>query len=327
MPKVSIIVPVYKVEGFLNRCVDNILAQSYTDFELLLIDDGSPDRCGEICDEYAKQDSRVRVFHKKNGGVSSARNLALENAKGEWVCFIDSDDYWASNDFLNLLNKVDDNVDIVHFGYTLETKSKKLIQTSKFDDEQLVETSRFLQKGIFSSCAWSYFFSNKHLQKHKIRFNESVKYSEDREFIIKNILLSNKEIQLLSNCDYVYTYNVSAATKTKRDFKHCLDDLVVLKNIYDFIHKQRIRVAPAANLFISFLMLDSFMLTISLTYKLSDIGIITQCRNNLKAISAEYPTIDHNFPRYNCFMRFPVLTMLYYNIRQEVKNIIQKIKF
>ena len=92
MPKVSIIVPVYKAEKYLNRCVDSILAQTFTDFELLLIDDGSPDRSGEICDEYAKKDSRIRVFHKKNGGVSSARNLGLdtswENTLHLWIVMI-----------------------------------------------------------------------------------------------------------------------------------------------------------------------------------------------------------------------------------------------
>ena len=81
-PLVSIIVPVYKAEQWLHRCIDSILAQTMPDFELLLINDGSPDKSGEICDEYAAKDSRIRVFHKENGGVSSARNLGLDNAKG-----------------------------------------------------------------------------------------------------------------------------------------------------------------------------------------------------------------------------------------------------
>ena len=99
MPLVSIIVPVYKAEQWLHRCVDSILAQTMADFELLLINDGSPDRSGEICDEYAAQDSRVRVFHKENGGVSSARNLGLDNAQGEWISFIDADD-WVEKEYL-----------------------------------------------------------------------------------------------------------------------------------------------------------------------------------------------------------------------------------
>ena len=92
-PKLSVIVPVYKVEKYLVRCIDSILAQTFVDFELLLIDDGSPDKSGDICDEYACKDTRIRVFHKENGGVSSARNLGLENVRGNILTFIDADDW------------------------------------------------------------------------------------------------------------------------------------------------------------------------------------------------------------------------------------------
>lgn len=101
-PVVSIIVPVYNTEKFLHRCIDSILAQTYTDFELLLIDDGSKDSSGTICDEYAAQDTRVRVFHKENGGVSSARKMGVENAKGSWIGFVDSDDEISSSYFKDL---------------------------------------------------------------------------------------------------------------------------------------------------------------------------------------------------------------------------------
>ncbi len=96
MEKVTVIVPVYKVEIFLAKCVDSILRQTYSNLEVLLVDDGSPDRCGEICDEYAAKDPRVRVIHKENGGLSSARNAGLDVATGEYVVFIDSDDYIES---------------------------------------------------------------------------------------------------------------------------------------------------------------------------------------------------------------------------------------
>ena len=91
-PKISVIVPVYNVEKYLRRCIDSILAQTFSDFELLLIDDGSKDSSGEICEEYAGKDARIRVFHRQNGGVSTARNLGIDKAKGEWIYFVDSDD-------------------------------------------------------------------------------------------------------------------------------------------------------------------------------------------------------------------------------------------
>ena len=93
LPEISVIVPVYKVEEYLPQCIDSILAQTFTDFELLLVDDGSPDRCGEICEEYAGKDTRIRVFHQANAGLSCARNTGLMNARGRYVTFIDSDDY------------------------------------------------------------------------------------------------------------------------------------------------------------------------------------------------------------------------------------------
>ena len=91
-PKFSIIVPVYKAETFICKCIEGILAQTIVDFELILVNDGSPDRSGEICEEYAKKDIRIKVLHKENGGPSSARNVGLDNATGEYICFIDSDD-------------------------------------------------------------------------------------------------------------------------------------------------------------------------------------------------------------------------------------------
>lgn len=102
MPMISVIVPVYKVEPYLQRCVDSILAQSYTDFEIILVDDGSPDNCGAICDEYSKKDNRVKVLHQQNQGVASARNNGVKISCGEWICFVDSDDL-IHQDMLKIL--------------------------------------------------------------------------------------------------------------------------------------------------------------------------------------------------------------------------------
>lgn len=108
MPNISVIVPVYKVEPFIRRCVDSILSQTYEDFELILVDDGSPDNCGAICDEYAAMDGRVQVIHQKNGGLSAARNAGIDfvfaNSRSQWLAFVDSDD-WVHPDFLLLLHK------------------------------------------------------------------------------------------------------------------------------------------------------------------------------------------------------------------------------
>lgn len=108
---ISVIVPVYNTKQYLPRCIDSNLNQSFTDFEILLIDDGSTDESGRICDSYAVKDERILVFHKENGGVSSARNIGLKNAKGEWVCFLDSDDEMLSGGMQVIANEISEDVD------------------------------------------------------------------------------------------------------------------------------------------------------------------------------------------------------------------------
>lgn len=108
--KVSFIIPIYKVEAYLNQCVDSILGQTYRDIEVILVDDGSPDRCPEMCDTYAEQDSRVKVVHKPNGGLSDARNTGLKAATGDYVIFVDGDDFWTDEGQLaKLMNLVEEN--------------------------------------------------------------------------------------------------------------------------------------------------------------------------------------------------------------------------
>ena len=114
MKKISIIVPVYKVESYLSRCIDSILAQTYQNFELILIDDGSPDCCGEICDNYAKKDDRIIIIHKPNGGLSSARNVGLDLATGDYIGFVDSDDYISINMYSDMIKLLEVNgLDII----------------------------------------------------------------------------------------------------------------------------------------------------------------------------------------------------------------------
>lgn len=128
MPEISVIVPVFKVEPYLRRCVDSILAQTFTDFELILVDDGSPDNCPVICDEYAEKDDRVHVIHQENGGLSAARNAGIDwafaNSDSQWISFVDSDD-WVHPEYLERLLSaaVDNHVDISICGYT-ETAGK-----------------------------------------------------------------------------------------------------------------------------------------------------------------------------------------------------------
>ena len=135
---ISVIVPIYKVEKYLPRCVDSIINQTFADIEIILVNDGSPDRCGQICDDYALHENRIKVFHKENGGLSDARNTGIELAKGEYITFVDSDDYIAPNMLEHLMSNLEQyNADIVQCGflrvYENDTESiTKTVITEKY---------------------------------------------------------------------------------------------------------------------------------------------------------------------------------------------------
>ncbi|MGN1221356.1 MAG: glycosyltransferase family 2 protein [Candidatus Cryptobacteroides sp.] len=177
-PKISVIVPVYNSEPTIRRCVDSVLAQTFTDFECLLIDDGSKDKSGEICDEYATRDSRIRVFHKENGGVSSARNVGLDNADGEWIAFVDSDD-WVGEKYLEPFLYHSDADIVVMAGYfnclpdNIEEISLPGLLSCRTVEDVI---ARYLDNPIIKT-PWAKLFKHKFLID--IRFNEKLRIGED----------------------------------------------------------------------------------------------------------------------------------------------------
>lgn len=182
MPQISVIVPVYKVEKYLGRCVESILTQTFEDFELILVDDGSTDRSGEICDEYAAKDDRIRVIHKQNGGVSSARNAGLDAAQGEFVAFVDSDDY-VEPDYLQVL--CNHNVDLSFCGSVrhLEDGSIKdnLIPTVDKGKNEKKLLQVWLEKGYLCSV-WAKLIRKSII--NSLRFREDMCYGEDSVFVM-----------------------------------------------------------------------------------------------------------------------------------------------
>ncbi len=138
-PKISLIVPIYRVEPYLRKCLDSIVGQTYQNLQIILVDDGSPDNCGAICDEYAAGDGRICVIHKENGGVSSARNAGLECASGKWICFVDADD-WIEPDMCQYLQELTlrSNADIVQCGVFWEEAGRRAVMYAA-DREVLLE--------------------------------------------------------------------------------------------------------------------------------------------------------------------------------------------
>lgn len=184
-PAISVIVPVYNTERYLRRCIDSILAQTFTDFELLLIDDGSTDTSPAICDEYAQRDPRVRVFHKPNGGVSSARNLGLDNALGEWISFVDADDWVDDAYFEKLIKKsISQKADIVFCDSYFEYPDKQLIHQhynwEKQGDEGLAEfiTSTW-------TCIWGSIQKRSLYVIHNLQSPPNICYCEDFHLVVR----------------------------------------------------------------------------------------------------------------------------------------------
>lgn len=200
-PCISIIVPIYKVEKYLPRCIDSILSQSFTDFELLLVNDGSPDNCGKICDEYVQKDNRIRVFHKSNGGVSSARNLGLDNVMGEWVTFIDSDDYVEEDYLKELIDAQQKNqVDyVVTLNEHYNTKVSAPIIVYRDEYNLLFSRCQIDRNGYVIGKLYKVAIVN----GINLRFNINIHLGEDAMFSLR-YLLETRNVVLISSDKYFY---------------------------------------------------------------------------------------------------------------------------
>jgi glycosyltransferase involved in cell wall biosynthesis len=188
MPIISIIVPVYNVEKYLPRCIDSILGQTFTDFECILIDDGSLDNCPAICDEYAAKDERIVVIHQKNFGASTARNVGLDRAKGKWITFVDSDDWCDSGMFEYLHAKIlENNCEIAVCGMRIVDERNNVKDRTDYLFAESIVSSRegmkllFLPNG-FGGFAWSKLIQAKILSKNNLRFNSQIRRREDLLF-------------------------------------------------------------------------------------------------------------------------------------------------
>lgn len=218
MVSVSIIIPVYNVEKYIKRCIESVLAQTMKDFELILIDDGSPDKCGKICDEYAKCDSRICVIHKKNEGVSVARNTGLDLANGKFVVFLDSDDE-VKSDYIETLLQADEDIDLVVCGIEKRNMEWKPIANTKVLSRTVeaitVQEIIKMDQEKTLSYVWAKRFKNEVLQSKKIRFNSDLSLGEDTLFVA-DYLYHCDSIRFLENESYIY-YEYGSGTLSSVD--------------------------------------------------------------------------------------------------------------
>ena len=207
---ISVIVPVYNASKTLDRCVQSILKQTYSNIELLLVNDGSDDCSGSICNSYAEKDKRVRVFHKENGGVSSARNLGLENANGEYVTFCDADDY-VQGEWLESFVSNSEGVDIVCQGVTfdyslmqnVEVASNKTL-TFEYEGDMLDGLDKLHEYGLIG-YVFLKLFKRSIIEEHNLRFDESYNYMADEDFSKRYMRHCSKMISL-PEANYHYYY-------------------------------------------------------------------------------------------------------------------------
>ena len=228
MELVSIIVAIYKVEPYLRQCLDSIVMQTYKNLDIILVDDGSPDQCGKICDEYAEEDSRIRVIHKKNAGLGMARNSGLEIACGKYIIFIDSDDWLELNMVERLAISAQENdCDYVVGGFAREIAGKNAILSHPCDNPRIIEQKEIGKEVLFpilgaesnnihdidrEMCVWT------NLYKREIIHEQNIRFVSEREYLSEDLFFN---IHYIMNCrramllpDHLYHYRINNVSLT-----------------------------------------------------------------------------------------------------------------
>lgn len=222
MSKVSVIVPVYNVEQYVAKCLDSIINQTYKNLEIICVDDGSTDKSGYICDEYAKKDSRIKVFHKANGGLASARNAALTHVTGDYIGFVDSDDWIEPEMYETLVHNLEQNsVDMVCCNFSKIYNDRIDVMKNEWDiKNSVLDTADILyyafnrdhHKG-FAIYVWNKLFTADKIKNY--RFDESLAEAEDVDFISKVIAVNNMKGFYIEKSLYNYLQRSSSLTYSK----------------------------------------------------------------------------------------------------------------
>jgi len=292
MPFFSVIIPVYKIEQYLEKCVYSVLVQTFDDFEIILVDDGSPDRCPSICDSFHRVDNRVKVFHKINGGLSDARNFGIENATGEYVLLLDGDDYWDNPNALSeafvMLNN--DKADILIFG-----KKKYFQITNKISDSvkpawksDSNKSIRYLmENNYFVACAWDKIIRKEYITRNNLRFVVG-QLSEDIEWCA-NLLIHNPTFELLEMDFYVYRQQNNLSITSNIGKKN-------LNDICDVICRfaQNEMLETECGLQVKNFMAVEYVLWLAITKKVSNHEI----KNQLSIMKTLWFLLDYNWYPY-----------------------------
>ena len=221
----SIIIPIYNVEEYLPECIEAVLRQTYVDYEVILVDDGSPDGCPKICDEYAEKDSRIKVIHKENGGLSDARNSGIQISQGEYIIFIDSDDYWDDDYALEKIQKIilEKKPDVITWRFKKVFEDSSVIKPYGYNisEEKFENFAELIRSRNFIVSACSKAIKKTLFANYNLQFANNV-YSEDVEWCARLLAVSDTVIP--SNLDF-YIYRQRSGSITHTIEKKNVDDL------------------------------------------------------------------------------------------------------
>jgi len=245
--KISIVVPIYKVEKEIHRCVESLLAQTLKDIEIILVDDGSPDNCPIICDDYAKKDNRIKVIHKENGGLSDARNVGLLEAKAEYVLFVDSDDYIDKDTCEKFYNSIEADEDIiVGDAVRVEGEKESLMGHADVAIESAISGSEFLREQLRSKkmymAACLNLYNREFLINNDLFFKKGILH-EDEQWTPR-VFLKAKKVKYIKFPFYYYIIRENSITKKKDKTKNAVDLMNSIKElsiIYDDLTDKQLK--------------------------------------------------------------------------------------
>ena len=325
---ISIIVPVYKVEKYLPECIESILKQTYSNLEIILVDDGSPDNSGKICDEYAEKDSRIKVIHKENGGVSSARNLGIEKSTGQYIAFIDADDYISNSYCEKILEKLkQENADCVACGYNrvYDNKIEEVISKEPYT----LNNIKFLEKILFVQSGLG--FCHMKLWKKSIianiKFDEKLKVGEDAFFNMQASKNINK-FYMLNEPLYNYRFNETSVVRNfdENYANKYLASMQIAQKYINENYKDNKEILNKINNYISYHVLlivvnycfnpENKLKTMQQIEKLKMICEIAEFKNAIKRSSYEGLSITRKITLITLKYKLYFFTMLIGKVRQ-----------
>lgn len=300
---ISIIIPVFNAGHYFKDCIKSILDQTYTDFELILIDDGSTDASGEICDRYAQKDCRIRVLHNKNSGVSHSRNLGLARAKGEYIAFCDADDLYKRNYLMEMWNAAqcqDADIVICNYSYLHKPQNKICERESGSIEKEEIYRRMFINNTI-GGFVWNKFFKKETIAN--IQFDESMQICEDTYFVC-NSLKYAKKVYYVSESLYLYRVHQNS---TMHNVQNMFDENGRLK--YVLVFEKILQEGTVEKQYAQYIQADECALAISVKCDYLNSGVPVD-RDIIKSLNRD---ILHNF--------FSMITCRYYSLAKKMTHI------